>query len=89
MAATPVVPDLEVLEDRVGELDAGLSPSSVEQLDLMSPGPAESGCWVHAVDFHVLSPNASRAPSQRLSAIGHGPERNAAAHGIQSLSAPR
>jgi len=55
---------------------------------LAAPGLSAHG-QMHAVDFHVLSPNASRAPSQRLSAIGHGPERNAAAHGIQSLSAPR
>ncbi|WP_456585399.1 hypothetical protein [Blastococcus sp. SYSU DS0973] len=36
----PVVPDLEVLEDRVGQFDAGLPAPAVEELDL-HPGPEE------------------------------------------------
>ena len=34
MASAAVVEDLDVLEDRVRELDSGLPPSAVEKLDL-------------------------------------------------------
>ncbi len=37
MASAWVVEALDVLEDRVGELEAGVPPSPVEQLDLQSP----------------------------------------------------
>ena len=30
----PVVPDLQIFEDRVRELDAGVPPLAVQQLDL-------------------------------------------------------
>src|SRR3954449_12735376 len=38
VATTPVVEDLQVLKERVGQLDAGLPPSPVEQLGL-HPAP--------------------------------------------------
>jgi hypothetical protein len=45
VASLPVVEDLQVLKDRVGELDAGPPPPAVQQLSLIRPLPDGIQLW--------------------------------------------
>ena len=50
VSASAIVPDLEVVEDRVGEFDAGAPAAPVEQFDL-HPRPERLD---HAVDAPIF-----------------------------------
>jgi len=69
VTALSVVPDLEVIEDRVGELDAGVPLLAVEQFDL-HPGPERLD---HGVVVAVTDAAHRREQNGAPGALGEGP----------------